>query len=213
MELKLLVLSGNNAGEEVPVKGPKFFIGRAEDCHLRPRSELVSRHHCAILIEEAFVAVRDFGSKNGTLVNGEAVRGERELKHGDLLKVGDLEFKVQLGVDVSVQEKPKVQSAPEAAAGTVESSLDDDLDLDKWLSESDTETLEPTVASAAELETTPELTPEEETPAPDDQHKSRKKKQEGVVGVWNKGRWKPTAEKPRDAAADALKNFFKNRGE
>jgi len=209
MELKLLVLSGNNAGEEVPVAGPKFYIGRAEDCHLRPRSELVSRHHCAIIVEQAFVAVRDFGSKNGTLVNGEAVRGEQELKNGDLLKVGDLEFKVQLGVSIGGKKKPKVHSVQEAAARTVESSLDDDdMDLDKWLSDSDTETLEPTVASAAEMETTPE----EETPAPDDKRESKKKKQAGIVGVWKKGHWKPTAEKPRDAAADALKSFFKNRG-
>ena len=213
MEVKLFVLSGNNAGEEVPVAGPKFYIGRAEDCQLRPRSELVSRHHCVIIVEEAFVAIRDFGSKNGTLVNGEAVRGERELKSGDLLKVGELEFKIQLGVSIGGKKKPKVHSVQEAAARTVESSLDDDMDLDKWLSDTDTEPLEPTVTGAAEVETTPEVDPDEETPSPEGEPKRKKKKKEGVVGVWKKGHWKPTAENPRDAAADTLKNFFKNRGE
>jgi len=43
MDLKLKVLEGKNAGQEVPVTGKKFFIGRAEDCHLRPGSDLISR--------------------------------------------------------------------------------------------------------------------------------------------------------------------------
>ena len=50
MEVKLVVTNGRHAGREIPIKGPKFFIGRAEDCHLRPGSDLVSRHHCVILV-------------------------------------------------------------------------------------------------------------------------------------------------------------------
>ena len=80
MELKFKVLVGNNVGQEVKIAGPKFFIGRAEDCHLRPRSDLISRHHCVLIVEEKLVAVRDFGSKNGTYVNAERVASERELR-------------------------------------------------------------------------------------------------------------------------------------
>jgi pSer/pThr/pTyr-binding forkhead associated (FHA) protein len=75
MEVRLKVVGGKNAGHELILAGPKFFIGRAEDCQLRPKSDLVSRHHCVILVEEGFVAIRDFGSKNGTLINGQAVAG------------------------------------------------------------------------------------------------------------------------------------------
>ena len=97
MELKLKVVEGKNAGQEIAVAGKKFFIGRAEDCHLRPGSDLISRHHCVLLIEDGYVGVRDFGSKNGTYVNDERVVGERELKAGDRLLVGPLRFEVQLG--------------------------------------------------------------------------------------------------------------------
>ena len=79
MEVKLIVLHGKSAGKEVPVPGPKFFIGRAEDCHLRPQSDAVSRHHCAVLVEDGFVSVRDFGSKNGTFVNGERLLADHRL--------------------------------------------------------------------------------------------------------------------------------------
>jgi pSer/pThr/pTyr-binding forkhead associated (FHA) protein len=40
--------------------------------------------------------VRDYDSTNGTFVNDEAVKGERELKHDDQLKVGPLFFQVRL---------------------------------------------------------------------------------------------------------------------
>ena len=94
MEVRLKVRSGKAAGQEIRLPGTKFIIGRAEDCHLRPNSDLVSRHHCAILCDEGFAVVREFGSKNGTYVNGNRIAGECELKTGDLLKVGPLEFEV-----------------------------------------------------------------------------------------------------------------------
>ena len=211
MEVKLVVLSGKRAGEEVAVVGPKFFIGRAEDCQLRPHSEMVSRHHCAIILDEGYVGVRDFGSKNGTLVNGEVTRGEQELKNGDRLQVGDLEFEIQLGVSIGGKKKPKVTSVQEAAARTVESSAEDDMDLDKWLSDTDTQTLGSTRTADSETDTISTTTPDEEPPPPEKKSKRKRKKADEVVGVWKNGRYQPTTENPRDAAADTLKNFFKNR--
>ncbi len=135
MEVKLKVLKGKIAGQMVPIAGPKYFIGRAEDCQLRPNSELVSRHHCVIIVDEGFVAVRDFGSKNGTFVNGQRIRGEQELRAGDTLTVGPLDFEVLLDVRVGGQMKPKVQSVQEAAARTAETApaAEDDMDISDWI--------------------------------------------------------------------------------
>jgi pSer/pThr/pTyr-binding forkhead associated (FHA) protein len=140
MEVRLKVLVGKNAGQELPVPGPKFFIGRAEDCQLRPRSDLISRHHCVLLIEESFVAIRDFGSKNGTIVNGERIVGEHELKQGDHLTIGPLEFEVLVPAPVVAKKRPKVESVKEAAARTAESHGQSDkqkLDVSQWLSDGD----------------------------------------------------------------------------
>ena len=38
MEVKLVVANGKNVGQEIPVPGPKFLIGRADDCQLRPEA-------------------------------------------------------------------------------------------------------------------------------------------------------------------------------
>jgi len=136
MEVRLKVLVGKSAGQELLIPGPKFFIGRAEDCQLRPRSDLISRHHCALLVEDGFLAIRDFGSKNGTLVNGERVAGERELKAGDKLTVGPLEFEVCILATTAAKKRPKVESIKEAAARTAEGS-DDKIDVSQWLTDKD----------------------------------------------------------------------------
>jgi len=209
MKVKLIITRGENAGDEVTVTGPKFFIGRAQECQLRPQSELVSQHHCVIIVEEAFVAVREFGSRNGTLLNGETVRGERELKDGDRLKVANLEFEVRFGLRIGGNEEPKTQAVEEAAANTLAASSDDDLDLDKWLDETDTQALDPTRLAGDETEPTTD----ENTPSPEQKEsQGTKQKSTEVVGVWENGHWKPTSANPPDAAADALKELFKNPG-
>ena len=56
-------------------------LGRAEDCEPRvPDDEVhrtVSRHHCLLDINPPDVRIRDFGSRNGTYVNGKKI-GQRE---------------------------------------------------------------------------------------------------------------------------------------
>lgn len=57
------------------------IIGRAADCDPRvPNDEhhrLISRHHCLLDINPPDIRVRDFGSLNGTFVNGQKI-GQRE---------------------------------------------------------------------------------------------------------------------------------------
>src|SRR5438477_833606 len=142
MEVQLKVLVGTSAGQTIKVPGPKFYIGRSEDCQLRPRSDLISRHHCATIVEGEYVAVRDFGSKNGTYVNDERVSSERELKPGDHLKVGPLEFEVcyDLG-SLGGPKRSKVGSIKEAAARAADSGVvkkpgqNEEIDLSEWLGE------------------------------------------------------------------------------
>src|SRR5262249_14419396 len=40
-------------------------------------------------------SICDLGSRNGTLVNGSLVVGERPLRHGDLVQIGPLVFAVR----------------------------------------------------------------------------------------------------------------------
>jgi len=137
MDLKLKVLEGKNAGQEISVNGKKFFIGRAEDCHLRPGSDLISRHHCVLLVEDGYIGIRDFGSKNGTYVNDERVAGERELKPGDRLTVGPLRFEIHVAHNIGAKKRPPVGDIKEAAARTaqVAAAAQGGMDVDSWISD------------------------------------------------------------------------------
>jgi predicted component of type VI protein secretion system len=164
MELILKLLNGRSAGKEIKVQVSKFLIGRADDCHLRPHSDLVSRHHCVLLVEEGFCAVRDFGSRNGTFVNDERLVGQRELRNGDHMKVGVLEFEVQLTSRVGGKKLPKVKNVKEAAQRTAAAAVarkGDEDDISDWLGDDEGD-----VSETRRVDVEQAKGPPHETPAP-----------------------------------------------
>ena len=48
----------------------------------------VSRRHARIVVDGDRATIRDLGSKNGTIVNGALVDGERDLTDGDEIQIG-----------------------------------------------------------------------------------------------------------------------------
>jgi pSer/pThr/pTyr-binding forkhead associated (FHA) protein len=118
MKLRLVVASGVHEGKAIPVTSPQFIIGREPQCQLRPASPAISKRHCAILVRGGQVFVRDFGSTNGTFVNDQLVQGETQVRDGDLLKVGPLEFRV--GMEVAAPApKPPAPAPARQPAGAV----------------------------------------------------------------------------------------------
>lgn len=96
MKVSLVVAQGVHKGKTIPIPVAQFLIGRDETCQLRPSSPAISKRHCAILFKSGKLFVQDFGSTNGTFVNDEQVSGEIEVKHNDRIKVGPLEFILQV---------------------------------------------------------------------------------------------------------------------
>jgi predicted component of type VI protein secretion system len=94
LEVELKVLEGRQQGKTIPLHVRQFLIGREQDCHLRPNSDLVSRHHCVFTLDDFALRLRDLGSTNGTFVNGERIQGQVVLKAGDHVNVGKLAFEI-----------------------------------------------------------------------------------------------------------------------
>ena len=69
MHVTLTVVGGIHNNRTIPVTVAEFRIGRDPKCHLRPASEDVSRQHCAITLHEGKAFLRDYGSRNGTILN------------------------------------------------------------------------------------------------------------------------------------------------
>jgi len=88
----------------IPITLSQFVIGRDPQCNLRPASAVISKRHCALLVRDGKIFLRDFDSTNGTFVNDKPVKGEVEVKHEDHLKVGPLLF----GLRVEVSASPPV---------------------------------------------------------------------------------------------------------
>src|SRR5215475_11119165 len=105
MKLSLVVLSqGKGEGKIIPITLSQFLIGRDPQCHLRPASATISKRHCAILVKNGKVLVRDFDSTNGTFINDEPLKGQREVHHGDQLRLGPLTFQVTIETTAPVNK-------------------------------------------------------------------------------------------------------------
>jgi pSer/pThr/pTyr-binding forkhead associated (FHA) protein len=115
MKLSLKVLtSGKWAGKALPIAHFPFLIGRDSHCHLRPASEIISKRHCGLFIEEdGKLILRDFESTNGTFLNNRQLRGQIELMDGDRISLGVLEFAVQLE---NAQVSPRSGAIPSPAS-------------------------------------------------------------------------------------------------
>jgi predicted component of type VI protein secretion system len=96
MEVKFLVIQGRPLKKSLVFPLGSYVFGRGVECHIRPNSEWVSRQHCQLLVSQETASIRDLGSRNGTLINGERVVGERALNNGDQLQIGPLVFEVRL---------------------------------------------------------------------------------------------------------------------
>lgn len=143
MKVALKILNGGHAGETVKVQKDEFLIGRSDDCHLRVRSDRISRKHCVIKIHDSKVYVRDLNSRNGTFVNDEKIEGKCQLEFGDRLKVAQLELEVLIDHEIGKTKKPVVKSLKDAAVRSagVEAASEyrenaDDA-VSSWLEEAD----------------------------------------------------------------------------
>jgi predicted component of type VI protein secretion system len=222
MRAKLKVLHGSNAGKEITISKSKFLIGRGEGCSLRPSSDTVSRQHCVLIVREGQMFVRDLKSRNGTLVNGERIEEERQLKPSDQLKVGKLEFEVLIDYGLGGQKRPEVKSVKEAAArvttakveeGNVTDWLEegDEVDRERRASDPDTRQLKLDDTERITLEKASSdaaASGKSDADAKSDEASSRpEKKQPGKLPKLPETQTKNS----REAAANMLKKFFNRR--
>ena len=123
MDVRLKVVQGKPLGKLFLLPPPRFLIGRADDCHLRPNSDLVDSHQCAIINDDSEVRVEHLGQANGTHVNGMAIKGEVKVKSGDLLQIGPLVFAFEL---IATPDEPAKKSETTPAAEMTAKALSTD---------------------------------------------------------------------------------------
>lgn len=85
---------GLKPGERFDLFGG-LSIGRAGDADVRIADRYASGLHARIYLRGGRYYVEDMNSTNGTLLNDATVSGEAELMAGDLIRIGDTEFRFE----------------------------------------------------------------------------------------------------------------------
>jgi pSer/pThr/pTyr-binding forkhead associated (FHA) protein len=110
-------------GRTVTVPRAGMLIGRSEECHLVVPGRGVSRRHALLEPGPAGFKISDL-SANGTLVNASLCREAQPLMSGDVLRIGEEDYRVENG---SAVHAPRSESQrPTEVLPTIPVPLNDD---------------------------------------------------------------------------------------
>ncbi len=85
---------GLRAGERFDLIGG-LSIGRSSEADVRIDDRYASGVHARIFTRDGHTYVEDMNSTNGTLLNDATLNGEAELIDGDVVRIGDTEFRYE----------------------------------------------------------------------------------------------------------------------
>jgi len=105
-DLSPWLLREMRTGRIIGVPRAGMLVGRSEDCHLVVPGRGVSRKHALLEPYATGFAISDL-SANGTLVNRIRCREHQPLSSGDILRIGDEDYRVENG---SATRPPQAES-------------------------------------------------------------------------------------------------------
>jgi transcriptional regulator with GAF, ATPase, and Fis domain len=105
---RLLAIAGPLKDSNFALPNGEIHIGRDPSNLLSISDPSLSRRHCALSRDGDGYKIRDLDSRNGTSVNGAAVR-EARLRHGDQISVGDSIFLLLLHDDADQPAATRVE--------------------------------------------------------------------------------------------------------
>ena len=99
-------------------------IGRSEENDVVINDETVSRHHLQIIFhDDGHYTLSDFGSTNGTYVNGQRISGEIPLDDVDIVRIGNKTIPWRQYFEEERQPVPKNNIPPQVETAPASSNL------------------------------------------------------------------------------------------
>lgn len=89
----LLVVGGELNGTIFDLDKNIVVVGRSAENQISLEFHGISRQHFKLTATDDSFTIRDAGSRNGTFLNNKKLEGEKELKKGDIIKIGKLALK------------------------------------------------------------------------------------------------------------------------
>jgi transcriptional regulator with GAF, ATPase, and Fis domain len=105
---RLIVIAGPLRDSTFALPNGEIYVGRDPSNVLAITDPSLSRRHCAIARDNDGYKIRDLDSRNGTSVNGVAVK-EARLRHGDQISVGDSVFVLLLQEDAEESNAGRIE--------------------------------------------------------------------------------------------------------
>lgn len=107
----LVYADGDRKGDRIPLAAGRVTFGRKDSNTVTLKDAMASSYHCEITKEGGGYVLRDLGSTNGTVVNGEPV-SETTLGHGARVRIGRTRF---VFVDPAVADFEQAMAKEEEA--------------------------------------------------------------------------------------------------
>ncbi len=126
---------------EIRTKRP-VTIGRSDGNVVVLNDEKLSRYHAVVEKRPEGYFIRDLGSRNGTAANGQLVSVEKQLAHGDVIRVGSHTLRYYTGVPGGASETAAPKSRM-IGSKPVDQSLQADASGDDLISPDILEEIEP----------------------------------------------------------------------
>jgi pSer/pThr/pTyr-binding forkhead associated (FHA) protein len=113
MEARLTVVRGKTTKGSLSLKLPTV-IGRSEQADLTIGHKTISRRHAELFETAGAVMIRDLGSTNGTIVDGQQIK-EASLPPGAEFTIGPLTFRVDYAYKGDRSKLPRAVLAERTA--------------------------------------------------------------------------------------------------
>jgi pSer/pThr/pTyr-binding forkhead associated (FHA) protein len=89
------VADGDGKGRSFAIDAAAVTVGRGHANDIPLDDEFASTQHARLEARPDGVWLEDVGSTNGTVVNGTRIDGPRRLTPGDLIRIGDTDFRFE----------------------------------------------------------------------------------------------------------------------
>ena len=109
---KLVLLSEGMTGRICELLAERTTIGRIDENTFQITDPSVSSRHGEIILRGADIVFKDNNSTNGSFIDGNQISGEAVLKHGQILRLGQVQMRLETGA------APATPSAPTTPART-----------------------------------------------------------------------------------------------
>jgi hypothetical protein len=113
---KLVILNQGMTGRTFDLSVERTTVGRVEDNAFQIVDASVSSHHAEIILRGPDIVIKDLNSTNGSFIGSEKIT-ETVLKPGQILKLGQVELRIDDGSPVSAPTAPTpISGTPPAPA-------------------------------------------------------------------------------------------------